>query len=562
MALTPDPSHTFVHTRSTRPFFGQAASANLAAALFVVVLPLVAHWQFSRLGFNPTDDGFVLAVSRRMLAGELPHRDFIAIHPIGSSILHLPFVWLGGDRVFLASRLFVWFELAATALVWTQAIERLIGKPRAWPTELAIAVVAFVLSSHYFPVMAWPTIDGLLLAGLGVRLCLARPRTAHSIGYFLIGAAFICKQSYLPLYPVTVVLLHQGRGLRWVAGLIPALAYATVVAVGGGLGDAVLQLSAQTGIISVGVLKFLWEYAVPWGVLAGYLALRVIYAPDRTARGRLDCAAAGLLIFSTLSAACWALAQGRFLGAPAFGLFGLAVGACIACAFETDAVRGRWVAGVLVVTAAWCAALSIGYNTPALASGLCAAYVLSLVDASPATAAFTRGVWRTLPYLVLAAGAAICFRDARDHYVYLDRSASELTYKLDDVLPGGAGLLTNENTYAFLADLRQAIDKAGGGKYAVLPDLAGYWVEAAQLNPLPSDWPNWIELARPELASRFLRAMDSDRPNLTFIVQKIDAFSLSRGFVPMLDSERYAVASYVRRNYTLVGETRFFGLYR
>jgi hypothetical protein len=87
-------------------------------------------------------------------------------------------------------------------------------------------------------------------------------------------------------------------------------------------------------------------------------------------------------------------------------------------------------------------------------------------------------------------------------------------------------------------------------------------VKATQPNPLPTDWPNWIELGRPVLLARVTDRMDAERPGMTFIIQKIDAFSLGRGLVPLADGGRYPVTAYVRRNYTKIDETRFFDLYR
>ncbi len=546
----------FARTRS-------AGLSNLVAyVLFLILVPLIAHWRYSRLGFNPTDDGFVLAGSRRLLAGEFPHRDFISVHTIGSSILHLPFVLLGGDHVYLASRFFVWFEFAAIALTWTRLIGRLMGAAREPAVEIPIAAIAFVFSSHYFPMMAWPTIDGLLFAGLGLLLCTLRPKAARFVGYLLIGAAYGCKQSFAPLFPVALLLFGDWRrGYAWIAGGLPALAYFALLAIGGGLADATVQLGSHIDIGLVGIRKFLWEYATPWGVLSGYVAARVLYRRTVATGPGLDAAAAGLLIFLALGGACYALAGGRFLGAASFGLYGLALGAVLQSALDGEGFRGRGAAGMLVVAVAWCTSLSIGYNTPALASGLCAAYMLWLAHAAPAPRFL--GGWRLpIPYLLLAVGAMACFDIARETYVYLDRPASELTYRLDGVLPGGAGLVTNENTYEVLNDLNLAVGKAGGGRYAILPDFAGYWVAAKALNPLPSDWPNWIELRRPELLARMLRQMDAQRQTVTFIVAKTDAFSLSRGFVTMTDSDRYAVATYVRHNYTKIDETRFFELYR
>jgi hypothetical protein len=535
------------------------SSSLIAYALFIVVVPLVAHWRFSRFGFNPTDDGFVLAVSRRLLAGEIPHRDFISIHTIGSSILHLPFVLFGGDHVFMASRLFVWFELAATALIWTLLIGRLVGGARDPLTEILIATIAFTLSAHYFPVMAWPTIDGLLLAGLGLLLRTAPFRWACFAGYALIGTAYVCKQNFSPIFPLALLLFGDWRRWSaWIAGILPALIYVALLAAAGGLGDAYIQLGSETDLMLVGVRKFLWEYATPWGVLSGYVAMRALYRPGPRAGFSWDGTVACLLVLLAIGAACQAMAEGRFLGAPSFGLFGMALGAALHCCLEDKSIRGRGAAGLLAVAIAWCASVSIGYNTPALASGICAAYLLWLVRAAPV---WHRWVPRPL-YPLLAVYALFCFNIARESFVYLDRPATELTYSLEGVLPGGAGLFTNRNTYDFMADLNQAIGKAGGGPYAVLPDLAGHWVKATQPNPLPTDWPNWIELGRPALLARVTDRMDAERPGMTFIVQKIDAFSLGRGLVPLADGGRYPVTAYVRRNYTKVDETRFFELHR
>src|SRR5919199_912105 len=93
----------------------ERASVIVATALVLTAVPVVAHFFYSWIGFNPTDEGFILAYSRRLLDGQVPHRDFIAIRPTGSSYLHIIDLLIGGDYTLWISRLFVWFELACTA---------------------------------------------------------------------------------------------------------------------------------------------------------------------------------------------------------------------------------------------------------------------------------------------------------------------------------------------------------------------------------------------------------------------------------------------------------------
>ncbi len=49
-------------------------------------LASVAHVLLSDLGFNPTDDGFVLARSRRIAAGEIPHDAFEVLADLNRTI--------------------------------------------------------------------------------------------------------------------------------------------------------------------------------------------------------------------------------------------------------------------------------------------------------------------------------------------------------------------------------------------------------------------------------------------------------------------------------------------
>lgn len=81
---------------------GGARGMPRSDLILLGVLASVAHLLFSPLGFNPTDDGFVLAMSRRLLEGEVPHRDFISIRPVASAVFHKPLVALGGAVTQLA----------------------------------------------------------------------------------------------------------------------------------------------------------------------------------------------------------------------------------------------------------------------------------------------------------------------------------------------------------------------------------------------------------------------------------------------------------------------------
>ncbi|MGW4524071.1 hypothetical protein [Amycolatopsis sp. NPDC004378] len=54
----------------------------------VVVFCVAVVARIGRFGFAPTDQGFVPALSWRVLHGEIPHVDTLSVRPLGSAYLH------------------------------------------------------------------------------------------------------------------------------------------------------------------------------------------------------------------------------------------------------------------------------------------------------------------------------------------------------------------------------------------------------------------------------------------------------------------------------------------
>src|SRR5512137_1152907 len=147
------------------------ARIPVVTILFLILAPLTAHLMFSSLGFNPTDDGFTLAYSRRILAGQVPHRDFIIIRPFLSPLFHVPFVLFGGDNTYLLSRAFVWLQFACMAWAGVYIIDKKIRLSLSNLEKICIALISMAVSAHTFRTMAWHTIDGLFFTSLGLVLC-------------------------------------------------------------------------------------------------------------------------------------------------------------------------------------------------------------------------------------------------------------------------------------------------------------------------------------------------------------------------------------------------------
>ena len=543
----------------------------LVSIAFLLFVPALAHLLLSWRGFSPTDDGFTLAYSRRILEGQIPHSDFIIIRPFISPLIHTPFVLFGGDYTYWASRFFVWFQFACISWAWVSVINRAFDNPFNNPIKLFIALVSFAASVHYFVLTAWHTVDGLFLSSIGLWVLLTQRHSKwRVIGYLLIATAYLCKQSFLFMAPLSVLLLGDWREKKyWLTITLPAAAYGVYLLATGSFSEAILQLSSQSGIVSAGVGSYL-NYGILLGVVAGSCSMFLLSASTvpllRTSRMPRY---VGALVLMAIPASLIAVQLYRgSLAAVSFGVVGMVLGVVL---YRIAGVVLYRIAGgitrdgekipvaLIALLLAWSVSLSVGYNYPALLLGPLFAILTAFVY-SRRESLNPRFLHTTL--IVVGAAILLSFAVSRPYYIYREQPSSELTEPLDDVLPGGRLIYTNPNTYTFFVDLNNAIDtvSARDRTYAIIPEVAGYWVQSGQTNPLLIDWPWPVELNNQYLTDRVTNDLAAKRGGVVVIVQKVDAFDLADGFIP-LDEDNYPVVKYVREHFRKTNETEFFELY-
>ena len=531
------------------------------AAVAWLALPLACHLGFSWIGFNPTDDGWLQAVARRMLDGEFPHRDFIFVRPALSAILQIPLVWLGGEYTIWLSRLWGWLTIGGLAWIWSG-----LARPRGAPPLLRplLYAAAFLLTAHVFPVMAWHSLDALLLASLAVWFA---ARGALRTAFVCAGLAALCRQNFALFTPLLLLALPGPRKWRavWWAALPPA-AYLAAMLCAGALQDF-LEQTASTGGRFAGAAfgrygrspGFLW--AVPGGALAA-LALHQV--------SRWRPAGGGALALAIVAAFSATAALRLWLGLVPFHDFAFLLLGFVAGLVATAALFGRglpdedrllFIAGLGL---AWVTAISLGYQSPALAAGLLLVLLWRAVFSLPGmTAPGANASLATALAGLLALGAA--FWHARLAHPYRDRAAADLRFDVGPVLRGGAGLRTNELTHSMLAKLRQLTDRceSEGRPYVILTDNAAAWIRSPQRNLLPCEWPQETELGySPQLVRRFLESLNRLPPGTHIIVQSCLISEMSQGLyaVPP-DWTHYFVQNWVGRHYRKLETTGFFDIY-
>ncbi|WP_037320033.1 hypothetical protein [Amycolatopsis orientalis] len=348
----------------------------------IVLLSVSVVARVGRFGFNPTDQGFVLAQMWRVLHGELPQVDFLGPRPFGSAYLHLvdrlvpaPLM-IGSSFVMMVQLTVATFALAAF-LTGTSPLE--------WgPLRTGLVFTAALVSLNTYPLMAWHTVDGVFLVAVGWWLVdsglRSDSRWRRWLGLFCIGFAVIVKQSFLFAAPIglLILLFHPAAqskkvprllGDLLVLGAAPSL-YFGMVTVAGGLRSAIAQLSGGQQTWGEG-LAVAWSAREHLGEFGRWLRVATATCVAAVVRRRLP----------------W-----RYLSIAALG---------------------------------WMAALSWGYPFPGLLAGIFALGVLeAVVPPDPPRPPKIAGAALAAVTFVLV---ALLLLSAHDKAPYADRPQGELT---------------------------------------------------------------------------------------------------------------------------------------
>jgi hypothetical protein len=449
-------------------------------------------WTSGNAGFSPTDEGYLAAQSYRIVRGQIPHVDFISPRPDLSAYLHvvdllLPVPLLVAVRV-VGATVVVAYSLVLVGLIRSRP-------PRCWgAVDVGLAAIAAALDLHLFPLMSWPTTDGLLFVAVGLATLASgdgsRRRVLEPLAFVLLGLAALTKQSFVlaPLVWVVTIGLRQDpdvpRVRRFVRSLhllaisaVPSAIYAVAIAASGGWHPLLDQLTAGRLVAGGSLLRTPIPATIPLAFLGGV-------ALDFRRRRVLG----WLLLASEVG---FVLATGsldRFSAIPHL-LWWQACGVLVASAWRRRHIEAT---AFVILAMGWMATLSWGYPTPALMSGCLVVLLVSwtptdagepLPDEGRARAA-TAAFWLGAAVVVLAAIVV-----ARQRTPYLDRTRAGRTFALSRVSPEFGDIHTNEVTGRLMSDVARCGAQFDVSRRIVLPDGAWAYPTLRWANPLRTDWP-------------------------------------------------------------------------
>lgn len=464
---------------------------------------VLAIWGVAgRIGFSVLDEGMIASYSRRILNGEVPHRDIVSVRPLGSALLHVVDLAIPLP-LFTTIRLMGLAEVVAYSVLFATFILRR-GLLRWTATESVVVATTVLVNIHTFPLMTWYTIDGLLFTGAGLVLAQragdTSSRRAELAAMLCLGAAVAVKQSFFAAPLLGVLILWRARpGARWLPAAVRRLAFAAIpgllyliwLTVAGALPDALRQLTAGRPVYgrslfeAIGVIttpadrRAAFSGHFPFEVVVPLLALLV--AERRKAARRLVGPARAVValavVYLTLSQTL------GYVDAWALEL----TWALVALVALVRVFRGHWsVTALTVLVLAWMTMLSWGHEVPSLVGGTVALCLVSLalgqVDRLDAGRAGLLAA--TVAFVVVA----VVFVHARRDSPYYDRPEAQLTYDLGRIDRDLTGIRTNQVTGQYVAAAARCIKRYPADSVAILPDNPGLYAALGLISPFPLDW--------------------------------------------------------------------------
>jgi hypothetical protein len=268
-----------------------------------------------------------------------------------------------------------------------------------------------------------------------------------------------------------------------------------------------------------------------------------------------------LIIFLAVALGAYGLSEpSGYMFRYSFAFMALTCGLAVSMLFAPGENREILKAFIILIAANWVVSISVGYNSPALASGA-AVLVLILFCRRELDSIFsgkTAGYVLNVTVSAIALLAVAAFSCGRLNHVYRDAPYKELKSHAGNVLDGGSGIYTNANTYAVLKDLKEITANLDGG-YAVVPAFACHWVKAPRPNPLPIDWANNEEIEARSLRERVMAELKNRKDFKYILVQKHVTRFYKDKFLP---EESNIIVTFVRKNFTKSGETPYFEIYK
>ncbi len=534
----------------------------MKAAIAALVLIGALYYLFNiptHSGFNPSDDGMVVAQSYRIINGEIPHRDFISLRPVLSGYIHtldfmLPFSIFENGRILMMAELFL------AALFWAVMLSRF------WSGLLfPLIIFAFVLNLNTFMPYPWTTTDGTAIAGIGAAtfisaFCLSHNGTKKilqmGIGMVFLTASALCKQNFAPL-PFLAILFafispdtRRKTPLIALIGFMPVFVYFFYFATNNALPDLIQQMSGRTALAAPGIMGYLTAFYKGRffivHTIVMLLIITILFHKEKSGFtiekiNTVHIVLSFLFAFTVLFGSFYLFQERDYFAIP-FELFFILLFYSV-WSFVAGFIKWKELSiPFFALSIGWCASISGGMNSPLLASGYLSSSFIIIFFISTKELLGKLGInnaGKAIRIFMAAIAIVLLLFSiyGKREFNYRDKPSAELDFPLSKISKKAFGRIqTNATTGRYIATVDSTIkahpymrDRA-----VFLPHHCAFYPAFDTKNPFPLDWNDrWEYLGmEEEYHTRCKKAADLSPVYL--FVDKINTEVMVDTIVPMM----------------------------
>ena len=581
------------------------AETAFITGMVAVVVMLLVHYPGNK-GFNPSDDGVVLAQSWRILNGEVPHLDFISLRPALSGYLH-SLHFFSPLPLEDSARWFVILQNLFISFAWLDILFACFFPGTVHPGRkhllfAGLGLYTFAMNMNQHGIYPWTTVDGLFWAVAGSYFLLRTYRANlsnraiwwySSMAIFFMSLATLSRQTFaVPLLIsmiVPAISYYKRRKLPallvcWTAGLLPVMGYLCYLEMHHALPQFFRQMHGHTELFETGILRFIKSFLksellvifLPALLFAGWFFLSSgtkIALPGKALASRL---ATGKSRLVRILAACWLTLLFGFsvyllvsgLDRLSFHAFDLLWILAVAILFSWRIValsKGQKAILLLALLLAWVSSLSLGSNSPVYSLGIVAStasvlllHILRLHKDQPVPDEPRLWNWLALAGIIIFITSIFTQRHAN----YRDKPLDGLTCNLGEMIPSMGSTRTNAALAGYYAEFLSLYrtNPQMRDHFALLPNNAFIYPALKSRNPFPLDWMQQDEYAGQEaLVNGKIAALlkkDTlyilvDRFNTKVIadtLQAVDYFSSGSNYLHDWSPGKYGYMSIIQEN--------------
>ncbi|MFC2117659.1 hypothetical protein ACFLSY_03345 [Bacteroidota bacterium] len=536
-------------------------------------------------GYNPSDDGVILAQSFRLFNGEIPHKDFISIRPVFSSILHGIHL-ISPLPMQISARWFIIFQYFTYSFLWSYLIFSIYKFKFSSPLVkvicyVAMAYFAFLLSNIYnlFP---WTTVDAIFISIIALwifnkmfspGLLPIKQSIYCASGLFLFALAGISRQSFIIIALVFFILvifiyLKKKKYISLLAilffGSLPLTLYLIYLVYHDALWLFITQMTGRTELLQTGIVRFATAFTRSWLMpvhliaLSGLLFIKIKNTiSNKTFKNGTLFKNQQLIIFCfriiylfaaiVFSAILFIFPELMFK--CSFELFWINLISGLAIILIIKPGKEKSALIIFSVLIAWTSAISLGDNAPVFTAGILGANIIGLfflfdqqISLTYRFKISTKYIYAIFPGLILFFLLALYGQRKSN---YRDLPSSQLNKELSSINPGFGKIRTNINTFKYFIELNYVIEQLGGinvikDRVVVAPNNSLFYPLNNTRNPFPVDWLQREEYIGSEnlLHSRIKETLEKEE--IFIILDKCDSKRMAGAYKEItISGEKY-----------------------